>query len=745
MKRPDRRFQVPGSEWLLALLCAGLVLAVVAWTDLSPKVESDFFFSPDDPQLEAAQEMRRRFPAAEQVVIRIASSDITSVAYRTSIRELTAALDTVPGIAAVNSIATEDERQSPIWRRMLLTPDSLATNIILSAHDPDPADLIPRLEAVWQPYDTAEFSIDVSGVPYVIELIRRNLLRDLVLFSSAAFLIFGTLVAVVYRDWRIVLGTVSTCLTACAATLGTTHLFNIKVGLLTANIAVIVFVLTLSHIVFLVSNWKRCREEKSADGADPVADAMGITFQASFWCMLTTLLGFLSLLIASAQPLRELGVAGAIGTLTAIIVSYAMFPTFLRRAGRGERAPAEEVPAEGTEGGGAVGEPNVGDAPGERVSIGRSYGTGSFGRLGSFLPTRGGKGWLVAIGIVVLIAAFGLRGFNTDPSLLSYFAVGSELRDGLETIDRDGGSSSLDVAVADPNGRLLDTDAVNRKMWALQEALESDPSVGRVISPAVLLAHVQQQPFMGQLSWDHLLGVLERPPFAETSRAFITPERDQGRFFILMHEAGRAEERRQVMARIREHVEESGLEVSLIGGSYELQGQLGELITDSIRIGLGGLLILFIGIAFIVSRTIPRTAAILACLASIPLIVLGGMSHLGMPIDIITSPAANVAVAMGVDSMTHLVFRVRRLWPVSATAWDAWMEARAQLWQPVLGATLIICAGFGIFSLSAFPPTQRFGMAVILGTVSAAVMTLIALPFATNLKPNRPGGLAQAG
>jgi predicted RND superfamily exporter protein len=209
-----------------------------------------------------------------------------------------------------------------------------------------------------------------------------------------------------------------------------------------------------------------------------------------------------------------------------------------------------------------------------------------------------------------------------------------------------------------------------------------------------------------------------------------------------MREADRTEERQKVISRIRGYVAESGLEVSLIGGSYELQGQLGQLIADSIRFGLGGLLVLFVGIAFIVSGTALRTLAILACLGSVPLIVLGTMSHLGMPIDIITSPAANVAVAMGVDSMTHLVLRVRRLWPESETAWDAWMEARAQLWQPVLVATLIICAGFGIFSLSAFPPTQRFGLAVILGTLTAAIMTLITLPFAMNLRRHIPGGAA---
>jgi predicted RND superfamily exporter protein len=210
-----------------------------------------------------------------------------------------------------------------------------------------------------------------------------------------------------------------------------------------------------------------------------------------------------------------------------------------------------------------------------------------------------------------------------------------------------------------------------------------------------------------------------------------------------MREAGRTEDRATIIARINGYVEDAGLTSEIFGGSYELQGQLGQLIASSLRIGLGGLLILFIGIAFVVSRTVPRTLAMFLCLCGIPLIVLGTMGHLGMPVDIITSPAANVAIAMGVDSMIHLVLRVRLLWPDSETAWGAWKAAREQMWQPVLGATLIICAGFGIFSLSAFPPTQRFGLAVILGTLTAALMTLITLPFAVNIKRDRPGGRPQ--
>jgi predicted RND superfamily exporter protein len=54
--------------------------------------------------------------------------------------------------------------------------------------------------------------------------------------------------------------------------------------------------------------------------------------------------------------------------------------------------------------------------------------------------------------------------------------------------------------------------------------------------------------------------------------------------------------------------------------------------------------------------------------------------------------------------------------------------AVAQIGRPVLVATGIISAGFGIFVLSSFPPTQRFGLAVILGSAAAATVALLVLP-----------------
>jgi len=92
--------------------------------------------------------------------------------------------------------------------------------------------------------------------------------------------------------------------------------------------------------------------------------------------------------------------------------------------------------------------------------------------------------------------------------------------------------------------------------------------------------------------------------------------------------------------------------------------------------------------------------------------------------------------------MIHLVVRQRRLAAAGEPA--PWSGAVAQIGPAVLGATAIVCAGFGIFVLSAFPPTRRFGLAVIVGTLTAATMALVVLPRLACLGRGGPDSLSAA-
>jgi predicted RND superfamily exporter protein len=745
------------SKLLLLLVAAANVALVVIGVDLTPRVESDFFFSTDDPQLVTSRRIEERFPSSPQLFLR-AAGEVRSEAYVEEIGALTSQLQELPGVASVQSLTSGPRAPllaftSPFWSRLLIAETPAgddgkgsgdgeegpppATNLVVLLRDgapegdaaaagsesaeraqpPPPVGATVRaVEAVVAAAKAGDeaavdgtaaagaaaiTSVEMSGVPYVVELVSRYLLRDLKVFSAAAILLFALMVGLLFRSAWVVVGTLATCLLSCAVTLALLSLMAVPIGVLTANLVTIVFVLTLSHLVFLTSNWRRLAAEAGAGpdilSPDVTVPAMRLTFEASFWSMATTLLGFLSLLFASAKPMRELGISGAVGALVAIACAYLFYPPFLR--GLQPSAPAPP-PATGV----------VDGATG---------------------PVRGAVRLALVVIAVCLVAGTGVVFLSTDPGLLSFFERGSELRKGLEAIDRDGGSSPLSMVVADPSGVRLDTAAGMAKIDALQGALEADPATGVVLSVSPLLAEARQAaPIAAFLPPQGLLDLLSGDAFQNVARSFVTADRTEAILFLRMREAGRVEPRQAVIDRLTAAVREADLEPVLVGGLYELQGKLASLVAGSLATGLTGLLVLFVLIAARVSRTARATAAMVAGLILIPLFLLGAMGWLRLPLDIISSPAANIAIALGVDSMIHLAAAARRARARGLEPAAAWIAARGEMVRPVLGATLVVAVGFGIFALSSFPPTQRFGMAVVLGTLAAAAVTLGVLPVA---------------
>jgi predicted RND superfamily exporter protein len=173
-----------------------------------------------------------------------------------------------------------------------------------------------------------------------------------------------------------------------------------------------------------------------------------------------------------------------------------------------------------------------------------------------------------------------------------------------------------------------------------------------------------------------------------------------------------------------------------------LYGKLSKLVESSLIEGLVLLTVVFTIMGGIISRSIRVIGAVLISLAIIPLLMLGILGHFRVPIDIISAPGPNIAIGIGVDAMIHVLVWVRRH-PSGPRSWEAWAAVCSRLWKPVLYSMTVVCAGFGIFLLSGFPPTQRFGLSVVLGTLFTPLSALFVLPwFATFRLPGktvRPG------
>jgi len=497
-----------------------------------------------------------------------------------------------------------------------------------------------------------------------------------------------------FRSARVFLGMLATCTSAVLLTLLVQQMFGKKIGILTVNLGTIVFIVALSHLVYMTFNWQTLAdrthrlEKKSPDLA---AAALRMTFPPSFWSMVCASLGFASLLIVQAKPLRELGFGGVLGSIVAFACAYVMYPPFLRWA----------VPRES----------KIVEAEPPHWFWSRRF------------PILSAAVILVSIGL-----GFGLRQVNTDPSLLDYFKPHQELRDGLEYVDRSGGCNPLTLVVSAADGSKLNTDAAYQKMWTLHGALENYKDVGTVVSLPTLLAEGDRTPFSFLISYEKMMEIMEQPKYARVAKSFITEDRSQAMFLLRMVEARRDKLRLEVVDDLRSITRKHGFTPALVGGIYYLQGRLAKLVASSLVTGLFWLNGLFIVIAWIVARSIRGAIAMIATLTLVPLCMLGGIGWLHVPMDVISAPATNVCIGIAIDSMIHLVFGVRRAQRDGKKGWLAWVAGREEQWRGIVYSDVIIGAGFAIFVLSNFPPTQRFGLVVLAGLIIDILANLFVLP-----------------
>jgi predicted RND superfamily exporter protein len=706
-------------------ITAVVVMVFLHFVDLKPQVGENFFFSKNDPQVRSDNEISRTFPGEMTEIDLTVSGDIASSAYADRIHALSVELAKVPGVTAVISINPgpkghgpkdiKDALKSPLWTNIIVGKHHRSTDVIATVGDDIGAKTIDGVQALKKKFDRPGFEVAISGLPYVTEMISRTMARDLRTFSLAAVVVFGVVLFLIFRSPWILLGAFVACANSSLATLIVNQRIHIPIGPVTANLSTMVFVMTLSPVVFLTCNWIAIRQQKQLVGNAAVWAAVKETIAPSFWSAACMLLGFISLMLVSATSMKHLGMGGSVGAAMAFFAAYTLYPWFLALA-----SPP-------------------------KTKFGWTKGIAS--RLRSFFSERH-RLVVIAVLIFGIVSAIGLLRLNTDPPLFFYFKKGSDIRQGLEAVDRSGGSSPLKIEVEDTHGARLDTNEAYKRLWALNDALEKDPAVGKAMSLPVLQSEVDRRWyskllsikgfFQGKSKKQEEVGVLESPKQGDPAQQFITPDHKKALFLLRMRETVRNASREQVIRRLEDAVHRHGFRTLLAGGEYSLLGDMGQLIKSSIITGSLLLIGIFAVMGFVFSRSLRTGLAMLVTLAIIPVVVRGYIAYLGMPLGFITASAANLDLGMGVDAMIYLTMFAKRD-DKDLGFWEPWSNACSHLWRPIGTNFLVICCGFGIFLLSNFPPTLRFGVFVIFGSATAASAALFLFPWLASVSLHGKG------
>ena len=697
-------FSVSREILLFLTLTLLSIFVLIRFVNLTPQLDQNIFFSSADPQFQSEAKIVEVFGSAGSELIISAAGDIVTPEYSKNIKALTEKFLTIDGVNSVISLTSgpvnlDAALNGPMWRRIIISKDRKSTLMLVMLDLAKVKKIVPQVEKIIADKSRDEFKLAVSGFPYIAELITRKLTRDLILFTSLAFIIFGIMTFIIFRSFPILFGVYLVCGNACIFTLIILSMINIPIGLISCNIPVIVFVMALSHIIFLTFNWRSAIKKGSGV---PVKDAVKITFPASFWSMVTTLLGFISLTSVPAKPLRDFGTSGTVGCLVAIAVVYGIFPAFLRSI--------------------------------KNFQVGKDGFLKTEEKVATIFENNQ-KTILFSVVLICLISIPGLWKLNLDPSLLSYFKKKSAVYQGLQYIDRNGGSSPLIMVVQNKDNSRLTEKKSLRKLKDLQRAFEENAAVGRVVSFYTLLGQARTVRFSRILPTEKLVQFMEGPGLDSVAKGFITPDRKFSLYLLRMYEEGRTKPRLRIVEELKELIDSRGLSTTIIGGVYLLQGHLSSLVTSSLILGIGKLLLIFTGIIIFLSRSLRIAAATAFGIALIPMTILGFAGLYGVPLDIISAPASNVAIGLGIDSMIHMINSYRRRKKTGESC--SWREIKNELYYPVLTSLLVVAVGFFIFLLSVFPPLQRFGASIVYGAIFAGFIALYIIPFLSELKIKR--------
>ncbi len=666
-----------------------------------------------DPVAEARyEEFHETFGGDEFILVAVGGRPLFRPDSLRALVACLARLEAVPGVVRVQGLPEiyrdhfggedpgELEREmttTPFYRGLLLSEDAAVAGLLVQVKPGDGPDarraLVSRVRNATAPLAAAGFRIAHVGAPVLIVALDELSSREALTIFPLAVLGSLLVLALLLRSPRAMLVAAASSGVAVVLTLGVLVAAGGSLNMLTAALPPLLWVLGLSYAVQVTARYRRLRVTNGGDAA--VAGALaqmsrGVTFSA-----ITTVLGFLSLLVAGMPPVRELGAFGAIGIAMAWAVSLTVTPLLIELL---------HVPAAATPGG-------------RRADAAQRH-----------VPLRAPALVIVTATIVLAAALASIPRIRLESNPLAFLPethpVAQDYRYVGATV---AGFHTAEVVLR------LPVAWTEPAAWPVIESvvasLSSSPIVSRVVTPLDLLRKLNQwdaglDPAAYALPAsrgraDSLLAGLDQrgravlatlvaPSGREVRLSAVVREMDEGRFLGLV-DSGRA-----------------GLRALPAGWSGYVTGQVLRLVEAQQSLVSTQLRSLGLALVVVFAAVWAGLRSWRLMLVAVPpnvvpaAVMFAAMAWLAIPLDAATVMVAGVALGIAVDNTIYILIEYERSRAAGLATADAAAGAVSLVAAAIVAATGAACTGFLALTLSAFLPIRYFG-------ALSAIMMVVAL------------------
>jgi uncharacterized protein len=561
-------------------------------------------------------------------------------------------------------------------------------------------------------------------VPYVTGTVplsvrtEYHLSRDIAWLLGLALLIVLASYVITYRSPRAVAFPLVSTLVGTLWTVGFMGMAGFSFSLITIVTPPLILIFGNEYNIFTTSEYLRlAREEGAAPGWIERA-SRNVTAPIAM-AVLTTVVGFLSLLTTSIRQTREFALTASVGSLACAFLALFFLPALYSLL----KPPAVRARASG-------------------------------GRMERLMGATARFAWrrpaLILALLAVIAAVFCLTQrslvFNTDPA--SYYPQGDPvLRDMAAIYEKAGGYEQISVsfdAPAGESGYFLNT-ATLAEMERIEASLLELPDISYAVSLPDLLRQInlaatghdalpENRAVVSMFSrllsaaaasspGASLIGSLVNKDFTRLSLSFRIYNSDTGHY---MDEA----RFRSLLASMRAVLDAHPTAATpVIWGDLLRNLSFADSLRGSLLASMAISVLCILALTMLIFRSPLYGLYPLVPLATGLLMNFIMMALTRIPLDMTTIMVSNIAIGVGVDSAIYMVIQFKR--QIAATPRDPEAALTRTLriqGQPTLLASLSIVCGLLVFATAAFRPVVYFGMLVLFTLLATTLGTLVTLP-----------------
>jgi hypothetical protein len=672
------------------------------------ETSTDSVLNRSGPEWSFYQRSQALFGGDEIVVVAIEGESSFDPALFEKVRELTDALEGLPGVRRVDSLASVPVVSgrpdgaldlSPALKgtdlrapgsgeavRQKLNGDRVAPRSLISDAGEVAAVNVLLDEGADGHYDALFAGIDsalngrraaVSGVPIFRVAATASTRGELLLFVPITISVIGLLLFLVFGSLRAVCVPLLTCAAGSAVPLGVMGAIGNPLTLTTAILPSVVLALGCTYTLHLLTAARGATTPQELEAAlEPVALPVALSG-------LTTAIGFVAISVVRIDAIRFLGAYGALGvlsvlalTMTATPAALALWP--LPRDSRFQwRLPAAS--------------------------------------LADWLVRLARDHWRVVLAgwvILLILCGSGLPKIRVETDATRWFSPGHPIRDAYERIREElSGISPMNVVIEAEGEVPVTSPPALSAIDGLAQHLAGLPHVGKVLSLADPLRQLhggflgdptQPLPTDRALAEQYLL-LLES---VEQLGDLVTPDRRAANVVLRLDDNGSSyllDVAAEALGWWEAHGP-PGFRARTTGVMFEFARALDEISRGQI-LGLTFAGLAIAAILYAILRRAPLAVVAMVPNAAPVLVIFGVMGTLDLAIDAGTVLVGSFALGVAVDDTIHIVTAYDSEQARGADGPSALRRGLVRVLPAVVYTTVIVSAGFAVLALSDFALT----------------------------------------